>query len=278
MKNKMKKIILVLLFLIFSPSINIADEILIEAKTVDYDKKNKIIKAEGDVVANDQKSLIIKAQKINFLKKENLLKAEKFVEILDAENNIKLNSNYINFETIKGLITSEGETKIVINDNYNIKSKNVLFNRKEQTIESKLKTEVKDNFGNTIIMNNFFYSHIKKTFRSANKIKIVDNLNNSYYFDDVLIDIEKGSFAGNKMNILFDKSMFGDTRNDPRMSGNYSIVEKDKTIISKGVFTTCKLKKDKCPPWKIRADKIIHDKKKKTIYYKKAWLDLYDVP
>tara|TARA_B110000438_G_scaffold158719_1_gene151954 strand:+ start:7969 stop:10383 length:2415 start_codon:yes stop_codon:yes gene_type:complete len=278
MKNKMKKIILVLLFLIFSPSINIADEILIEAKTLDYDKKNEIIKAEGDVVANDQKSLIIKAQKIDFLKKKNLLKAEKFVEIVDTENNIKLNSNYIYFETIKGLITSEGETKIVINDNYNIKSKNVLFNRKEQTIESKFKTEVKDNLGNTIIMNNFFYSHIKKTFRSANKIKIVDNLNNSYYFDDVLIDIEKGSFAGNKMNILFDKSTFGDNRNDPRMSGNYSIVEKDKTIINKGVFTTCELKKDKCPPWKIRANRIIHDKKKKTIYYKKAWLDLYDVP
>ena len=77
MKNKMKKIILVLFFLIFSASVNIAGEILIEAKTVDYDKKNEIIKAEGDVVANDQKSLIIKAQKINFLKKKKFIKSRK---------------------------------------------------------------------------------------------------------------------------------------------------------------------------------------------------------
>ena len=48
MKNKTRKIILIILFLIFLPSINIAEEILIEAKSVDYDKQNESILAEGD--------------------------------------------------------------------------------------------------------------------------------------------------------------------------------------------------------------------------------------
>ena len=278
MKNKTKKIILTILFLIFSSSINFAEEILIEAKSVDYDKQNETILAEGDVIANDQENITIKAQKVIFLKKEKLLKAENLVEFIDKESDIKLNSNYIFFETDKDLITSEGNTKIVINNEYNIKSKNILFNRNKQTIESKVKTEIEDKLGNKIIMNDFLYSNIKKTFRSANKIKIIDNLNNTYYYEDVLIDIQKESFAGNKMNIVFNKSTFGDERNDPRMTGNYSIITKNKTIIDKGVFTTCQLNEDKCPPWKIRASKVIHDKKKKTIYYKKAWLDLYDVP
>ena len=42
-------------------------------------------------------------------------------------------------------------------------------------------------------------------------------------------------------------------------------------------FTTCK-KRDKCPPWQLSAEKIQHDKKKKVINYKNAWLKVYDVP
>ena len=50
-----------------------------------------------------------------------------------------------------------------------------------------------------------------------------------------------------------------------------------KTIIEKGIFTTCK-KNDDCPPWQFLAKKIVHDKKKKTINYENAWLKIYDKP
>jgi LPS-assembly protein len=43
------------------------------------------------------------------------------------------------------------------------------------------------------------------------------------------------------------------------------------------VFTTCK-KNDDCPPWQLQAEKIRHDKEKKTIYYDNAWLKVYDKP
>ena len=59
--------------------------------------------------------------------------------------------------------------------------------------------------------------------------------------------------------------------------GNTITSTKNTSQISKGVFTTCK-KNDNCPPWKLSADKIIHDKNKKIINYKNAWLQIYDKP
>ena len=54
--------------------------------------------------------------------------------------------------------------------------------------------------------------------------------------------------------------------------------DQEKSLIKKGVFTTCKIKKDDCPPWQFKSEEILHDKNKKTIYYKNAWLEIYDKP
>ena len=42
--------------------------------------------------------------------------------------------------------------------------------------------------------------------------------------------------------------------------------------MKKSKFTTCKKIDDKCPPWSISADESNHDKKKKQLNYKNAWL------
>jgi len=54
-------------------------------------------------------------------------------------------------------------------------------------------------------------------------------------------------------------------------------MSKNKSNLSKGVFTVCK-KRDGCPPWSLKAKKISHDKTKKTIYYEHATLKVYDIP
>ena len=61
------------------------------------------------------------------------------------------------------------------------------------------------------------------------------------------------------------------------LKGNSVYYKNDKTIISKGIFTSCK-ENDNCPPWVITSKKIIHDKKKRQIDYKNAWLKIYNVP
>ena len=62
--------------------------------------------------------------------------------------------------------------------------------------------------------------------------------------------------------------------NDPRIKGKTVKSDKHKTIIEKGVFTTCK-RNDDCPPWEFLASKITHDKKKKTINYENSWLKIF---
>ena len=46
------------------------------------------------------------------------------------------------------------------------------------------------------------------------------------------------------------------------------------------VFLQCVIieENDKCPPWSILAKEMLHDKKKKTIFYKNAVVKVYDIP
>ena len=61
-----------------------------------------------------------------------------------------------------------------------------------------------------------------------------------------------------------------DKRNDPRFFGNSATISGEKTIVEKGVYTSCEMREDKKCPWSIRAEKIEHDNPKKTIYYQNA--------
>ena len=65
--------------------------------------------------------------------------------------------------------------------------------------------------------------------------------------------------------------------NEPRLQGEKITYSNNITNILNGKFTTCK-KREKCPPWELSADKITHDKKKKTISYQNVWLNIYDTP
>ena len=49
------------------------------------------------------------------------------------------------------------------------------------------------------------------------------------------------------------------------------------TTINKGIFTSCK-ETDDCPPWSIQAEEIQHDRDKKQMNYKNAFLKVYDIP
>ena len=53
---------------------------------------------------------------------------------------------------------------------------------------------------------------------------------------------------------------------------------KNQVTIIKGIFTSCKKRDGKCPPWSIKAKKITHDKNKKQLIYDQAVLNVYDKP
>ena len=92
-----------------------------------------------------------------------------------------------------------------------------------------------------------------------------------------IIDFSKNQLIADNVNIDFNKNIFGNPLNDPRLKGNYFFSDGRNSIIKKGVFTSCQ-KNDDCPAWQIKAKEIKHDKEKKIINYKSAWLEIYDQP
>ena len=74
--------------------------------------------------------------------------------------------------------------------------------------------------------------------------------------------------------LVDEKKVF---ENEPRLYGVSSSGDVDKTIVKKGIFTSCK-KNDNCPAWSVKSKKITHDKKKKQLIYDNSILNLYNVP
>ena len=107
---------------------------------------------------------------------------------------------------------------------------------------------------------------------------MVDRLKNKYFFENALVNFNSNELIGDGIKIDFFKNSFGNSENDPRLRGNYIYNNDNLSLIKKGVFTTCKKNDEKCPPWQFKAQEIKHDKNKKTIYYKNAWLEIYDKP
>ena len=98
-----------------------------------------------------------------------------------------------------------------------------------------------------------------------------------YFIEDAYLDLVTKELYGKDIETNFSNSAFGNSQNEPRMKGTKVYSNDKSTIISKGIFTTCK-KRDGCPPWVITSSKAKHDKIKKRIIYENAWLKVYDVP
>ena len=105
---------------------------------------------------------------------------------------------------------------------------------------------------------------------------LIDYDLNEYKLDEVRLNLKTDEIIGKDLNIYFNKEYFSKD-NDPRLKANAVIIDKENAKFKKGVFTTCKIREEKCPPWKISAEEVHHDKNK-VINYKNAWLQVYDKP
>ena len=116
---------------------------------------------------------------------------------------------------------------------------------------------------------------MEKLFKSKG-LKLSDQENNTLDLLNAYIDLEKNEILGSDFNLIFDKNLFSNPENDPRLKGRYILTNKDETIMKKSTFTTCKNIKGKCPVWSISAEEVNHKKEKKRIEYKNAWLEVYE--
>ena len=238
-----------LIFFLFVTTNLSANNLEISSTEVKLDKKESKIILKGNIKAKDQNNNILKAEEAYYLKDKDLL-------------------------------NSIGFTTIITNENYLFESSNVIFDNKNKIIKSDFPTKILDPDGNIISVKMFNYNSIKNILFSKGDVKLEDKNKNIYKFNQLYIDEKKKKIIGSDAKIFFnDNDLKADKRNNPRIFANSISIDKNVTSVQKGVLTYCQFREnDKCPPWELRAKKIEHNTSKKTVYYDKALLKIYDFP
>ena len=147
-------------------------------------------------------------------------------------------------------------------------------------LSSKKKGVITDSESNIYKLEKFEYSIDKEILKGENIVAITNDIQNKsdeFFFQTGFFDFKKNKFLAKDVFVKLHKSLFDNDKNDPRISAISGYGDKSNTYFEKGVFTSCK-KTDKCPPWKITSSEIHHDKIKKQINYKNAWIEIYDFP
>jgi len=280
MRTKNRKNLLIIFFLIFFVfNFDLsAEEFNITANEILIDKENEILVGEGSVKAVDSEGKVISADKITYKKLREFLLAEGRVKITDIEGNI-LTTDRATYDKISEIITTYDNTELVLREGYKLITKNISYDTRKKILSSNSNSIFIDNDGNKIETSMFQYHIADNLFSSVGKIKIIDIKKNKYFLKELYVDTKKNEMIGSDVSVILDQENFGLSKeSDPRFVANDIFISKYKTDLSKGVFTVCKKRDGKCPPWTLKAKKITHDKVKKTIYYDHATLKLYDIP
>ena len=247
MKNNFYKYLFLVLFCFLFEN-SYGKEFYINASQVDVDKEKKIVYAQGSV------------------------------EIKDHLGNV-IFSEQAEYDKLNGIVKTIGETTVVTSGKYVIEGQDIVYDDQKKLIYSEYDTKIKDLAGNEIVVQMFNYLTLKNMLLSKGEIEITDNRSNKYLFSEIYIDEKNKKIVGSDVkSFINDESLKDDKRNNPRFYGNSATISEEKTIVEKGVFTSCKMRKDKKCPWSIRAEKIEHDNPKKTIYYHNAVMKIYDFP
>ena len=262
--------------------IDIDQNITIESNEVFYEKDKEKIYTRGESKANNTANIEIFANEyFRYNKLTSLLEAKGNVLINDKKEDITIETNEFFYLKNKEKFFTKGKTKVFVEKKYIINTKNLIFLRSTKLLSSNEKTTLEDStLHNIYKLANFEYSIDQEILKGKNIEVTTNNQKNDsdiYFFKNGFFDLKDNKFLTKDVNIKFHKTLFDDDENDPRVNAAISYGDEFNTYFEKGVFTSCK-KTDKCPPWKIRSNKIHHDKIKKQIIYTNAWLNIYDIP
>ena len=283
----------------------------INADEFEYDKKLNILKARGNVQIIDEiNNYEIFSKNVIYEKNNNFIYTNKKSKALDTKRGIEMNAEIFEYNILKNIITgknnatlenklddykvssnfisylknqnkifTKGKTFANIYSKYKFSSENVVLLTDLMELISENKTTVTDN-SNLYKVGKFSYL-INEELLKGTDMLINTNYNlptsDKFYFKTAVVDFKDQSFYGTDPTIKVKKDIFDDIDNDPRIIGISATSDKDRSKISKGVFTSCK-QNDNCTPWSIKAREIIHDKNKREIFYNNAVLKIYDFP
>ena len=271
MKNNIRIYIIILLQIFFAFK-SISDEIEFEASDIKISNdQNLTIANNGRALIKDD-GIIAEGKKIRYFRNESLLIIDKG-KISSIDQNFEINSNFIEYKINKSELNFSRDVKIIDKSNsLLIDTDELKYDVKNQQIISQSSSKIEDKLGNIYQVKDFNYS-IKNKLIKLNNLKAFDADKNTFIVDIAFLDLKKNELIAKDVGLNFKISK--ESENEPRLKGRSLINNEKQTIVKKGTFTFCK-KREKCPPWEMSAEEIIHDKEKKIIKYKNANLKIYD--
>ena len=245
-----------------------------------YKRNEEVVLAEGNSRAIDDQDREIIADKITYNKIPNIVEAEGKVKVEDKIKNYEIYSDKITYFRNDEKINTEGYSEAKIQSEYNFISENVTFKLIPQELSSKFKSTVTDNNNQIYYLDEFVY-FVEENLLKGKNILTITNYNlpksDKFYFSNGIFNLKEKKFSGKDTKATIHKNIFARDANDPRMYSVSSRGDEKKTVLKKAIFTSCQ-KRDGCPQWSIKSDEIFHDKEKKQLSYKNAFINLYDVP
>ena len=297
-------------------SVNIVDgnNLSIKGENVRYNRLSQVVEIDGNVILFDtEKNSKVTSNKIIFDRNQNTISSfgktnvnifdnsnkniefnvsgenaiinrnTKTLEITDNVilndliNEYKILSDKIIYNQLDEVFKSFNKTEINYQNKYVIETDDILYEKSKNIIFSENETSIFDKFENQFKLSNFNFDLKNKIFK-ANNLKLIDKDNNILVLNNGYINIDQNELVGSDFNLVFNKGLFGNKENDPRLFGRYIITNQSETTMKKSIFTTCKKEDGKCPAWSMSADEVKHSSEKKRIEYKNAWLEIYEVP
>ena len=276
MKNKIS-IFLILFF--FSNKFLFAENISIQSRSITIDKNQETSIFKDNVVIKTEDNDIIKSDFAEYNKILGNIKLKKNVSAIDKQNN-SIKTERAEYNEKDKIFKSLGATTILTTEKYIIEGSDIILDNTKGVISSNANAVITDQEDNKIYLENFQYMTKNNIFKSIGYIKIEDKYDNLYEFSQIYIDTKKREIFGTDIKSFINDQKFKINKdNKPRIFANTIQIDKDKNSFTKSIFTLCNYRKnDKCPPWTIQASKMLHDNKKKTIYYDHALVKVYDIP
>ena len=276
MKNK--KIFYSILFIIFYFNLNYlhAKQLTYEADEIEITQSGNLIEGKNNVEIKIDKHIVINAEKFKYDKQKKILILNNNVNYVDDKNKISLKTNEILYLESIDTIKSKLLTNLSYADKYFIKLREFEYFLNENEISSNKVVEINENNGNYFQFLNFKFN-LNSLIYYGEKFKHISNEQNEYFLENAFVNLRTNEIYGKDISVEFNKNLFSNKENDPRIKARGINLNDDNYIINKGVFTSCK-KNDNCPPWSIYAEEINYKKSLETINYKNAWLKIYDFP
>ena len=212
---------LVFFFIFFINFLSVySEELKFEATSIEIIDKDKIVIAKDGVKILSGNELVIDADQMRYDKEKKFLEANGNIVITNQIKNIKIYSDNISYDKNIEKIVSSGNVEVKIENNYFLNTKEIVYLKNSGEITINHASKIEDNLGNKIEFEKLNFNVNDKLIKGK-MVKLIDLEKNFYNFSSAIIDFSKNKIIADNVNIDFNKDIFGNPLNDPRLKGNY---------------------------------------------------------